>query len=449
VTVEDRLRATTEAVTASMRPLRPLDLKQGEAGAQAPTRKAPARRGPAREPRHWPGWLIPVAAAAAVIAVAATLVAVRSLSGAGSGTRSTPASTSTGALSNGIPRYYVSLKDAGTSPKGAVERNAFLADTSAGRQLAVFKPPSDATFTDAEGSSDGRTFVLEAVAGPGFGALGDVRLVTKPSTRIFYVLRLTPDAAKQARLTRIPIAFPTTSTEDILGVAVSPDGRTLAVLYLPGSGITKHPLTGLVTLRTYSIATGQVLRTWPEPAASTASEAGPLSNLTWLDDGRTIAFVEETDTHRYVRTLDTTRPGSNLIADSRAFSAPTGSACLSAQPTADGKSVICGTVSTILSPAAASAPSPVPACSKGGVELAAYSLATGKLERVLYQYQESCNEGSALVVWAKSSTLAIAAIVVTAVAAPHPQTSTMVAAAPDKSTTLPITTWNGFGTIAF
>ncbi len=172
MTVEDRLRATTGAVSEAMRPVRPLELPPAPAEDHVSAR--PRR---VRQPRRWPGWLIPLAAAMAVIAVAATLVTVRSLSAAGPGSRPAPASTSTPA--NGIPRYYVSLKDAGTSPKGAVERNAFLADTRTGKQLAAFKPPSDALFAYAVGSSDGRTFVLEAAAGPGFGHSGNVKLVTE------------------------------------------------------------------------------------------------------------------------------------------------------------------------------------------------------------------------------------------------------------------------------
>lgn len=101
--VEDRLRATTEAVTKSMRPVRPLDLTRDPTDAR--TAPKPRRARPAR---RWPGWLVPLAAAAAVIAVAATLVAVRNLSDAGPGSTVTPAATSTAeTLPDGVPRYYV------------------------------------------------------------------------------------------------------------------------------------------------------------------------------------------------------------------------------------------------------------------------------------------------------------------------------------------------------
>ena len=344
-----------------------------------------------------------------MIAIAAVLVAVRGLAArAWVAARACYDSTSPR-----IPRYYVSLKDAGTSPQGAVERNAFLADTRTGKRLAIFKPPSDALFTYAVGSSDGRTFVLEAAAGPGYGPSGNVRLVSKGATALWYVLRVPPGTAQQARLTRIPIAssFAGTGT---LGLAVSPDGRTLAILSLTGESPQKviKPRPPVVLLRTYSVATGRLLRTW---TAAVSSWVGPPADLTWLDDGRTVAFVAPTNAQQeYIRTLDTTRPGTSLVAGSRpVFALPR--LCSSPLLAADGKSVICGTTTAL--------PGAKPACNKGGIQLAAYSVATGKLERVLYRYSGDCSWGTALMVWAKSGTLAIAAIVVTKSAAPHPQIS--------------------------
>jgi len=70
VTVEDQLRAAGRAVSDQVRDLPGLDLRPGPA----------TRRARARAFRRWPGagrWLIPMAAAAAVVAVAVSLVAVR------------------------------------------------------------------------------------------------------------------------------------------------------------------------------------------------------------------------------------------------------------------------------------------------------------------------------------------------------------------------------------
>ena len=76
MTVEDRLRATTDALSGTMRQVRPLTLPPEQ----------PGRVSPPREPRRGRGWLIPLTAAAAVIAVAVTLVAVRDDRGRDAGT---------------------------------------------------------------------------------------------------------------------------------------------------------------------------------------------------------------------------------------------------------------------------------------------------------------------------------------------------------------------------
>ena len=120
MTIEDRLRATTEAVTAAMHPVRPLDLRSSAAADPAPARSV----GLAGRPLV--GLADPLAAAMAVIAVAATLVAVRSLSAAGPGSPPAPASP----LYSGVPRYYVALGLMGRN--GAPTQNAALADVSTG-----------------------------------------------------------------------------------------------------------------------------------------------------------------------------------------------------------------------------------------------------------------------------------------------------------------------------
>jgi hypothetical protein len=444
VTVEERLRATTEAVSAAMRPVRPLNLQPDPTDADAL-----AKSRLARAPRRWPGWLIPLAAAVAVIAVAATLVAVKSLSTDGLGSRPAPATTSTPV--NGIPRYFVELNTVGTSPKGAIERNAFLNDEGTGKQLATFKPPSDALFANVAAAPDDSTFVLQAAAGPGFGPAGNIKLATQGATTdLWYVLRVTPGAAApKAQLTRVPLAIPKADSA-ILGFAVSPGGRTLAVLSAGSGNPVQSASSRSVRLRTYSLATGRALRSWAAPLP----QSGPFAtenNLTWLDDGRTVAFDYPASTGRdTIRTLDTTRPGTSLVAGStQVFSEPEGGACFSALLTSDGKSVICGTLTDVPNPGAVAGSSHVPTCNKGGLELVAYSVATGKLERTVYRYTAGgCSWGTAQVVWARSAALVIGAIVLTKSAAPHPQISTLIAAADGHFTTLH-GLWAGPGWIAY
>lgn len=432
MTMEDQLRAAGRAVRDQVRDLPELDL----------TRSTSARLGArSRARRLWrAGWLIPLAAAAAVIVVAATLVSVRTLSGtAPHGAGQSGAATS-GATANPdqVPAYYVALSF-GASPQGTSVRNAFLADASTGKQLATFKPPSNAIFADIAASSDDKTFVLDAVAGPGLGPSGRL-LGSFKTTQIWYLLRLTPGTAQHARLTRIPIASSFTDTS-VSGLAVSPDGRTLAILFQADAGDAPHKTPpGPLTLRTYSLATGQMLRTWTDPTPS--SSATGSGDLSWLDDGDTLAFAYPIlAAHQTLRTLDTTRPGSNLIADSRTvFPVPTGTACVSPLLTSDGQSVICGT----------SAPN---GCAKAQPELVAYSVATGKLERVLYQHQGNCSFGSAQVDWAESATLAIGFIEILKPVNPPPPVTNMVGVVtPGRFTLLPVTLKGeayGLGAIAF
>lgn len=438
MTVEDRLRATTEAVTAAMRPVRPLDLTPGDAGAEAP-----ARRRRARPPRRWPGWVSPLAAAVAAVAVAATLVAVRDLSGPGAASRSAstaaPAPTSTAALSNGVPRYYVTESIGGS---GAIpETTVFVGDTQTGKKLATFKAPSGVVFGTVAGSADDRTFVVEARE----------QLTTGPTWSwhlVWYVIRLTPGGAPQARLTRIPVAASFT-TGAVSGVAVSPDGGTFAVVFRAASDRNPEVTSAdLVTLRTYSVAAGRVLRTWTAPPSQRDLYA--FGDLSWLDDGHTLAFAYPADAaKRDVRTLNTSRPGTDLVADSRAvFSVPAGHACNSTLlMTADGKSVICG----IFGPNNGW-------CTTGQLTLSAYSVATGKLVRVLYRYQGTCSLGFAVVVWAKSAALAIGVITVSKLAAPPspgPFTVRAGVVTPGKFASLPIIVtddpaqYEGSGGIAF
>jgi hypothetical protein len=416
VTVEDRLRATTEAVTAAMRPVRPLDITPDAAGA-----KAPAKRRLARPPRRWGGWLSPLAAAVAVIAVAATVVAVRNLSDGGLGSGSASAApASAAAPSGGVPRYYVADTVTSTSKTLGPEDGVFVGDARTGKRLVTFNAPSGGSYGLVAGSADDRTFVVEA---------GERSAAEPPSWRLsWYVLRLTPGGAPQARLTRIPVAASVTSGM-VLGMVLSPDGREFAVASRAASG-TSTVVTSAdrVTLRTYSVATGQVLRTWTSPVSQQVYAFGDLS---WLDDGHTLAFAYPAGTS--VRTLDTSSPGTSLTADSKAvFSVPGGHACNDVLLiTGDGKSVICG----IMAPNNGW-------CTTGQLNLSAYSVATGKLDRVLYRYQGRCTFGFTIAVWARSAALAVGVIAVsTPTTSPDsgPFTVRVGIVTPGTFTSLPVT----------
>jgi hypothetical protein len=98
VSTEDRVRAATRARTDLVTQVRPLELPD----------ELPVRARRPRFARRWGGWLVPLTAAVAVIAVAATLVAVRQSRTASPSGSQPVTSTAPGT----IPRYYVEI-DAG------------------------------------------------------------------------------------------------------------------------------------------------------------------------------------------------------------------------------------------------------------------------------------------------------------------------------------------------
>jgi hypothetical protein len=190
----------------------------------------------------------------------------------------------------------------------------------------------------------------------------------------------------------------------VLGLAVSPDGSTLAVLLRVASRGGGGQFTYHILVRTYSLATGRALRTWSDPAGALAPTGPGTFNVSWLDDGRTLAFASATrSVPQGIRFLDTTSPGTSLRSGSRlVFSSPANDACGSLLLTPDGKTAICGTYAR--SPGS---------CANGHLEVTAYSVATGKLERVLCRYRGECRpSGTAQVMWAGSGTLAIGAVFV-------------------------------------
>jgi hypothetical protein len=405
VSIDDRIRTAIGATAATVREIPPLALPDDLPGT-APLPARPRRRSRragltrpgGRGPRGLGTWLIPLAAAAAVLAVAATLAALRDIPGTRPTPDGSPGPASTAAptaaplpAGPAVPRYGVTLSVEGRVPI----RNAIVVDARTGKHLGVFAPPANATFAGLAAAQDDKTFILDAMT------FWDPPR-TGPPSHIWYLLRLAPGSAHPARLTRIPIAG-SFSAAEIVGLAISPDERTLAILFQPDViDVSVKTPPGPITLRTYSLATGKALRTWTEPvpssAAGTTLDSDNTDSLTWLADGRTLAFTYPSFAARQtVRTLDTASPGANLVADSRpAFQVPAGRACGSLLMTPDGQTVICGT-----STGAGGG------CAKGQPEFDAYSVATGQLDRVLYRHQGSCALGSATVEWAGTGSLAI------------------------------------------
>ena len=300
--IEDRLSAAGRAVAVTVPPdsVPPLRL---------PAPAAP-EAGLRRLGRRWPGprrpsWLAPLAAAAAVVAVIAVSVAITRgyFSGAHAGTEAGP---------EGTPPYYVALTAAGQAGAGGA---AVVRLTATGLPVARVVPPGRGDrFTVVAAARDDRTFVLgsqPAVAPQptASGAAGNSAARLQPATRTaFYLLRFDP-VRRQTRLSqlRVPAARYTVS-----GLALSPDGKKLAVATTP---------PGQMNITVSTLATG-TSRTWtgrwdrrlPAPAFNSLSwtKPGKIAFVWWVPGSRRSGTAPGTT----VRRLDLAAPETSLPAAS-------------------------------------------------------------------------------------------------------------------------------------
>jgi hypothetical protein len=253
---------------------------------------------------------VPLAAGVAVIALAISLVVIKDLP---NGRVASPATTATPSTGD-APEYYVMLHQIGKSGQAV---GLLVGDTFTGKEVATIAPPPGGTFMAVTGAANDRTFVVAATGYPQDTARGTRQNAT------WYLLTLAPGSSSPARLTRLSIPA-TEAAGYIESVALSQDGRELAVAAVPGNRIS---------LRIYSVATGKVLNSWSTSTgkfpATGLFQQGYLSNstLNWVDDDHALAFATDTSIQRKqlrqdldiqaVRVLDVTSRGGDLIADSR------------------------------------------------------------------------------------------------------------------------------------
>jgi hypothetical protein len=393
MSMEDRVRAATRARTDLVRDIRPLEFPD-EMTAPAPQRRAASR---------WLTWGAPIAAAALVTALALSLALLRQAGGP----QPAPAGPASGASATAsIPRYYVALAQTGSTTSAQLK--AVVGDDRTGRAVAVLNPSASQNFYGVTGAADDRTFVVM-----------NYTAATQQTT--WYLLRLTPGAAHPARLTELPIK---PVVAHINGLALSPDGRELAVMWR-----TATTATNAVTyLSVYSMSTGAALGTWNTHAPNDNVTGGTANSedLTWLGNDRQVDFqwaehVPATVTvnrpngttarvHAMVdkitlRSLNVTAAGHDLLAESRlvmtlpATATPTktkfSALCAASVIGGDG-TLVCGTSSF-------SDVSFEEVCSTVPPSFVTYSGTTGKRLKVLYQYHGQCLEAQAMPVWTDAS----------------------------------------------
>lgn len=439
MSIEDRVRAATAATAATVGEIRPLTLPDEESFARPHWfRPLPTRR-------NWGGWLVPLAAAMTVVAVAATLVAVRNSpratdkasAGPAASHSTAPVQVPAPADPEALPEYFVAISNLaltgplptpGQSGLATAPRpdSVIVGNTLTGQRLATITPSAGSTFIGVTGARDDRTFLLDSV--PVSGRSG---FLSSTEQRTWYLLKVRPGATPVTALTRL--SFPVPSAADISGISLSPDGTKLAVFYqLPRTG-DGFPYSGPFTLAVYSVPAGTVVRSWTgtDPfhgSLGYGSDGPPDSNslLSWTSDGQHLAFDyrSSTDPHSaslYLREVNLSNPGNDLFADSTVVATIAGPTptdhsktwCDSLGITGDGRTALCGaempktppvgaTLDALTEPAPwLGCAAPTDAAYPGFAEI---SLASDKLARVLYEFRPSCmGAGTATILWSSPS----------------------------------------------
>jgi hypothetical protein len=217
----------------------------------------------------------------------------------------------------GVPAYYVAL----TSPDGNAPETrpqattATIRATATGKVLATVAVPKPyGNFTVVAAAADDRTFVLVAVKGKAVARTEN----PVPAAR-FFVLHLdpaSPTAAGQVRLQALPASNIPAGTM-VEALALSADGTSLAA-------VIGHFAAN--KLYVYHLTTGE-RHVWSATPCARCGAAGIGLNtgaaepgiLSWAADGKTLAvlFGAGYPNQNGVRLLNTSSPGTNLLADSK------------------------------------------------------------------------------------------------------------------------------------
>jgi hypothetical protein len=382
VSIEERVRAATHARTALVRDVRPLEFPD-----ESPAR---ARRTP--RARRWLTWGAPIGAAALVTVLALVLVMLRQAGGPQTdpAASTSAAASAAAAVPASIPRYYVAL--AYVNPASSSPIEAVVGDDRTGRKLAVIAPSASQNFYGVTAAADDRTFVL-------------MNYNNAQQETTFYLLRLTPGAAHPAQLAELPIKG---IVAHVNGLALSPDGRELAVMYRFATTDTNASTHLLI----YSMSSGAELAVWNTAGPNDNALGGDPNSqgLSWINGDRSVDFrwIATGPSARgpgtlQVRAVDVTPGGHDLLSDSRLV-LPVPSPVLQGSyvsdpcsrwlATSDGRTIVCGSTggngTTFACPA-------VPP------SFVSYSTVTGKPLQVLYRYQGQCVNGQALLQWINPS----------------------------------------------
>ena len=293
--LEDRVRRVLRETAEEITPLDVPPLRLGQAAGGGPGGNG--RLPHARWAISWPGWLTPLAAAAAVVAVLAASLA---LTGALSGHR--PAH-------RGLPRYYLALASTGgRAGQPSWRQQAEVRVTATSQTVATLVPPRpDNAFIMVAAAGWVGRYVLAAQRIVIIHRKHHLGIAERDSAIRFYQVRIS-SSGRVSALHRLAIPeLPAGSGLD--GLTLTPDGRRLAVASQP-------PRPGDdPQIRVDTLATGaQRVWTWPGGQPIQDAAGGTGTAVSWAADDRTLAFQRWVDGYFQVRLLDTAAPGSSLAA---------------------------------------------------------------------------------------------------------------------------------------
>jgi hypothetical protein len=252
---------------------------------------------------RWRGWLVPVAAALAVITAVALSLAISDVVG---GRQGKPAARPAAAFAR-VPRYFVALTGNALPDQG---QRAVAVATATGKVLgSVAAPAPYRVFTWVAAAGDDRTFVLAAQrARPVGGAPGQVMGVGAAKLYRLVLHRSGRPGALE------PLSLPLLS-DRINGFALSPDGTKLAV----STTRTVRAAVRGSQIQVFTLATG-AMRRWVLGNVGWVGQDKPSAeSLAWAGDNRTLLFKEylgQGGSAAEIRLLDTAAPGGFLAAAS-------------------------------------------------------------------------------------------------------------------------------------
>jgi hypothetical protein len=315
-----------------------------------------------------PGRLAPLAAAAAVIAIIATVASVTIGGASHRGAAGTRPLSDAQVLAR-APQYYLAVT--GQHVNGPYR--AVVRATRTGTVVATVSPPRPYhSFLTVAAAGDDRTFVLGAQTRRQPVSYGPIKL---------FLARLSP-AAGRISLTPLPVEVPARTVLE--GVALSSDGRSLAVAL----GVGRRQEEAQISV--YSLATGAV-RVWQDQGFVGPGSWNGIGSMSWAGHSTLAVNYQpsQSGADLGIWLLNTATAGGSLRGHSRL-------AVCGYQPgglrLAAG--LLAGGGASIVAPAVrAYAGSPGPACAPAGANISptrnelwrvgAFSAATGRVSHVL------------------------------------------------------------------